>query len=63
MTNTVFVVSGEGFGDNEDAWEVCGVYTSRIAAEMAIAEWNDVEDEEYGFRLNYKIEDFPLEGQ
>lgn len=55
MQKFVYVVSGQGFGDNEDAWEVCGVYATRKAAEADIAEWTEEEPS-----LTYKIEDFPL---
>jgi len=51
----VHVVSGEGFGDNENAWETCGVYTTHQLAEKEIAVWREEEPS-----LNYKIEAFPL---
>jgi len=55
MQAFVYVVSGEGFGDNENGWETCGVYTTRQLAEKEIAVWREEEPS-----LNYKIEPFPL---
>ena len=60
---TVFVycIFGLGIGDDEDAWELSSVHTTRAKAEARIAENNEDDlANDYGV-IEYKIEDMPLE--
>jgi hypothetical protein len=56
----VYIVEGLGFGDVEDAWEMCEVFATRAVAEDTIDTWRADDKATAGVENEYRIRAFPL---
>ena len=59
QTQTMYVLTLQGTGDDENAWEVAGVFTTREGA-VAKADAINAEYDWNNFEIEYDVEEWQL---